>query len=1061
MKISKLLKRSLLVVSVLLVLLIAVAVAVPYFFKDELVSWVKEDVNKSINGTIDFDDVNLSLIRSFPDFNLQMENLSIVGANEFEGITLLASKDLEVELDLMSIIKSDRPIEINEVIMEEPQINIRVLKNGKINYDLAKADTTSNNMPTSEESYDYLIKLKSYEVNNGSFSYHDDAVDFYMDMEGVNHSGVGDFTQTIFDLDTETTTESLTVKTGGVKYLHKAKADLDAIINIDMDQMKYTLKDNDLTINALKILGEGWFQLEGDDINMDVNFSAPSNSFKNLLSLIPYAYTKDFASVQANGNMQFNGFVKGTYNGIKEQYPAFKIFLDINNGDFKYPDLPMGIKNILAKMTINSPSSNFDKMTIDVPMFKMNLGNNPFEANFNLKTPISDPAVAAKVNGRINLGDFAKAFPMEGVQEMNGLIITDVDANTRLSYIENQRYEDVNMSGTLRLQDIKYSADAMPPVKIKDMDMSFTPRNVVLSNFEALLGNSDLKAKGTIDNILAYFSPEKTMKGDLVFRSDFFDANEWVSAEASNESTPNNTSTSDTETEVFDRFDFTIDGKINRLKYDVYDLTGLSANGSFTPSLFNIKDFKTKIGESDLSGNGKLTNVFSYVFDNEILGGNLNLKSRFLNLNQFMEESPSAQPQAQNIANEENYEPIPVPENMNISINADIGKLLYTDIELKNVDGVLAVENETVAIKDASAQTMGGTFNIDGSYNTQNIEKPQFDLQFDLQKLGFQEAFKKFNTFEILAPIGKFIEGNFNTKMSFNGILGKDMMPDLNTLTAKGFLQTINGMVRNFKPLEELGQKLNVSALTERIQLEDTKNWFEVKDGKVVVKEFDTKIKNIAMKIGGTHGINMDMDYNIFAKIPREMLEKNAVGAAASSGLDFLSKEAAKYGVNIQNGAFINVMANLSGSIKSPKVNFKVVGADGESSVKDIATTKFNEVKEQAIDSVKTVANEKLNEAKDKANKEIDKARDSVKAVVDKEVNKAVDKAKDEAGKVIKDEAGKILTDTLLGAGKGKLDSLLKNGDKSGELKDKLKDFNPFKKKKKKKSDGDEKKNGN
>ncbi|MEL6922927.1 MAG: AsmA-like C-terminal region-containing protein [Bacteroidota bacterium] len=1056
MKISKLLKRSLIVVLSLFVLIIAAAIAVPYFFKDEIVAWVKQDINNNVNATVDFADVDLSLLRSFPDFNFQISQLSVVGKDDFEGIPLLAADNMELDLDLKSVLQSDQPIEVNKVILDQPVMNIRVLKDGRTNYDLAKADSAPAETTTSEEPMHFLVQLKDYAINNGTLSYHDKSADFFLDMEGLNHSGSGDFTQTVFDLDTETSVDKMTAVTGGIAYLYKVQATLDAIINADIEQMKFTLKDNDLKINALQLLAEGYIQLDGDDYNMDINYKAPGNSFKNFLSLIPNAYTKDFASVKANGNMEFYGFVKGTYNAIKEQYPAFKIFLDVQNGDFQYPDLPMAVTGILAKVNIDSPGSDFDKMKVQIPQFKMNLGNNPFSARFNLATPISDPSVDTEIDGIIDLADLAKAFPMEGVQEMNGRITANLKADTRLSYVEKQRYEDVNMSGKMRLEDFNYNASDMPAVKIADLNMDFTPRNVVLNNFEAQLGASDVKARGTIDNILAYFSPEKTMTGKLEMRSSFFDVNEWMPAETSSSPPPtpvNNGAATAEGTEIFDRFDFTVDGKIDHLKYDIYDLKRLSANGRFTPNDFNIRDFSTLIGDSDLSGNGQLTNVFNYVFDNEVLGGKLNLKSSFLNLNQFMEEAPAETPQAKTIANEEEYAIIPVPENMDIDINADLGKVLYTNIELEDVKGLLAIDNEVMAIKNGSAKTMGGSFDMEGSYNTQDIDKPTFDLDYTLQRMDFEKAFSQFNTFEALAPVGKFIKGNFNTKMSFNGVLGKDMMPELGTLSAEGFLETIDGFINNFKPLEALGQKLNIDYL-KSIKIKDSRNWFSVENGSVIIKEFDAKVKDINMKIAGKHGINMlDMDYNIFAKVPRELLEKNAVGALANTGMDFITKEAAKYGVNIQNGAFINLNVNLTGSIKDPKIQIKVVGADGESSVKDVAMEKFNEVKQQAIDSVTNVANQKIDEGKAKANEKIDQATDTVKAIVDKEVDKAKEKAKEEIGKVVKDEAGKVVGDSLLNKGEEKLDKIL--GGKTDEAKDKAKDAinNLFGKKKKKKKD--------
>jgi|GEM_PF-5759510 len=62
----------------------------------------------------------------------------------------------------------------------------------------------------------------------------------------------------------------------------------------------------------------------------------------------------------------------------------------------------------------------------------MDLGQEHFEGRFNLKTPISDPAIDAAVKGKLDLANLEKAFPMEGTA-MSGVIDADVTAITKMS----------------------------------------------------------------------------------------------------------------------------------------------------------------------------------------------------------------------------------------------------------------------------------------------------------------------------------------------------------------------------------------------------------------------------------------------------------------------------------------------------------------------------------------------------------------------------------------------------------------------------------------------------
>jgi AsmA-like C-terminal region len=542
------------------------------------------------------------------------------------------------------------------------------------------------------------------------------------------------------------------------------------------------------------------------------------------------------------------------------------------------------------------------------------------------------------------------------------------------------------------------------------------------------------------------------MTGKVKFESDLFDANEWIKStpSVSNDKNLGKAPIDDTKNAAhpFDRFNFTVDGKINRLLYENYDIRNTVAAGNFTPDKFSVSNFQTKIGNSDIGGKGDLVGVFDWLFDNKTLGGQLLLTSNYMDLNQFMTEKPQT-----NVAVNTATEPIAVPKNVDVMVFADMKRVLYTNMDLTNVKGKLAIQNQEVKIVDGEANVFGGKTEIDGGYNTQDPAKPKFKLAFDVKDVDFKQSFTTLNTFQKLAPIGQFISGKFNTSFEMNGALGKDLSPDLSSLTMSGFFQTIQGFLSGLKPLEEISNKLNISEL-KNLDLKETKNWFEVNNGTVEVKEFTKNIKDIALKIKGTHSLTNEMNYSISTKIPRKKLEANAVGAAAGAGFNVLVSEASKLGINIKNSEFVNVLFSITGSMKSPKIGMKVLGGDGETSLADAAKGAANAVITKAKDSVMTRANQELDKAKSKAKELADKALDSAKNVVTNKVNEvkdqAVEKAKTEATKVLEKEVGdkvgqKVGDEIDKQIGKTEAgDKVKKEADK---LKEKLNKWDPFKKK--------------
>ncbi len=1022
-------KKVLFGIAIFIFLLLAALVAIPYLFKDEIVAQVKTTANESLTAKLEFSDVDISIFRHFPQLSLGLEGLEIInGPGPFEGVKLVQCERLDVAVDLWSAIFGDQVV-IKGLFFKKPDIKVYALSNGQANYDITKSDDAAAKAADTGEAAP--VKLESYGIEDGKILYDDRGLDMKAEMEGLNHTGSGEFTSTLYDLVMKTVIEKLSVNYGGVQYLHNAQADWKSTLGADMANMKFTFKENDLKVNDLKLMLDGWVQMpeNTEDIRMDLKFGTPANTFKSLLSIIPGAYTKDYKDVQANGTVQFAGFAKGTYN--EKTYPAFKLDFKVGNADFKYPSLPMGVSNINVDASIALPSSRLNDLTVNIPKFSLKIGSNPLEGYFNLKTPESDPTVDMKLNGTLNLGELSKAFPMEGVQELAGIIKANMTLKAAMSQIDQAKYDEVDMAGTFGMTGITYKSAGTPTVKINSLATSITPQRVDIQNFDAKLGNSDLRASGSIDNLLAYFSTTKTMRGNLNFASTYFDANEWMEpAPADGSVVPNDVEEPAT-TAVFDRWDFTVDGKIGKLKYDTYDISNLTAAGHFTPNKMDISSFGLKLGgTSDLSGSGQILNAWNYLFDNQTVAGVINLNSTYFDLNQFMTEPVSAAgakgatptaPPAESV--------IPVPENMDMTINADFAKIKYTTYDLNNLTGQIVVKNSIAKLQDCTADVVGGQIGLTGDYNTQNLAKPTFNMDMALQNMGFREAYQTFASVKALAPVAQLIDGKFNTKLSMSGGLGKDMMPDFNTLSAAGFLETISAIFNNFKPMNAIGEKLNVSAL-KQFSLKNTKNWFEIKDGKVTVKPFNTTVSDVAMQIGGSHGLSSDMEYQILTKVPRK-----SIGSAANAGIDFLSKEASKAGVNLGQGEFINVRFDLTGTLFSPKVAMKVLGSDGQSTLKEEAAGAVTAVVDKAKDSLTNMANREIDKAKQKVQEAADKATDSLKRLADKKLQEATDKATQQA----KDKIGEKAGDVLGNQGQQKVD----------EVKDKLNNFDPFKKKKK------------
>jgi hypothetical protein len=1045
-KAMKWVKRIVLGIGIFLLLFVVAALTLPIIFKKQILEAVKNAANEQLTAKIDFKEVSLSLLWTFPNFNFGMKELTVTGSGDFDGLKLADIKDLNLRFNIWDIIGGK--YEVNSVILDQPKLYVKVLNNGKANYDIMKIDSSAQKPEANKTTTNFSAKLSYYALKNADIIYDDAPNRTFVKIVNMTHSGSGDLTASTYDFFTKTVMDELNLSYGGISYLNRTKTDIRLNVAVDLNKMSFKLMDNSIKLNALELKAEGSIEMPGKDIKFDnLKFSAPGASFASVLSMIPAAYTKDFAKVQTKGSFSFAGNLNGIYN--EKSYPAFNVNLKISNAEFKYPDLPMAVTNINTDISVNSPSSDLDKMQVNVSRFSMKLGNNPFDAMLKLTTPMSDPNVDTKVNGKIDLAELAKAFPMEGVATLNGLVEANLEAKTKLSYVEKQEYDKVQMKGLLSIAGFNYIAKGMPALSIKKVKMDFTPNNVNLEECDIKIGKSDIRANGKLDNILTYFSGTKIMKGNLTLRSSLLDINDMMkSMENTNSGVDAKAATNMTDTsavvagsEIFDRWEFSTDFQCKKMLYDVYEIKDISTVGSFSPSRAKLNKFEMLMGKVDLKANGELENIFPYFFENQELKGELNISSNYMNLNQFMtadgtakEPDPQPVPDNPETAKSE-FEPIIIPANINFRIIAAMNTLIYESYNLKNVKAELRIRDQKAEIINLSCNAFGGAIAMNGEYNSKNPEAPTFAFGYDLKRLDFQEVFKGIPTLAYFAPAMQSMFGKFSSQFKMDAVLGKNLYPKLNTINADGLIETFDATLKGLSPLKGLSEKLKIKEL-ESFVVKNTKNFFNIQNGNFSIKPFAFKHGDIDMTFGGSHNLDQKMNYNLKMRIPKKLLDKAGVGQAASEGMKALNSEASKLGIKVEEAEFLNVGVDIGGTTKKPIFTPKVLGAEGKSG-KSLGDQVKENIKDEA-DKLKKEAEEKVREEADKLKKE---AEERARAEADKLIKELEAKAKAEAdrlAKQAKDNAEvKRIRDSIEAAAKAAKDKLIK---------DKLKDIpNPLK----------------
>ena len=351
----------------------------------------------------------------------------------------------------------------------------------------------------------------------------------------------------------------------------------------------------------------------------------------------------------------------------------------------------------------------------------------------------------------------------------------------------------------------------------------------------------------------------------------------------------------------------------------------------FNPSQVNLQQLNATTGKSDISVTGVLENFYGFIFRNQELKGNFKMNSKQLAVDDFMttgEDKKSATAAAKK------PEAMKIPAFLNCTLIANATTVLYDNLTLKDVSGKLIVKDEKVTLENVKTSIFGGTIGVNGAVSTKG-KIPVFNMDLKLNQVDIAQSFTQLDMLKKIAPIAGIINGRLNSNIKLNGNLdATEFTPDLKTLTGDLLGQLLSTTVNssNSTLLTALGSNLKFIDVS-KINLNDVKAAITFKDGKVDVKPFNIKYKDIKATIGGTHGFDQSMNYNLKFDVPAKYLgsEANALLAKLSAA------DAAKL-------ESFPITATLLGNFTNPKIT-----TDINSAVTKLTTQLVNQQKERLV----------------------------------------------------------------------------------------------------------------
>lgn len=868
------------ILATLVALLLIVALVVPMLLKGKISEIVKTEANKMLTAKLDFEDLDISLLRNFPNASLGLEGLTLIsGVEPFVGDTIVAAERISVVVNLASLF-GDEGFEVRRVLLDEPLIHGQKSIEGKVNWDVMKpTEEPENKEPEAEEAAEttgepsaFRLALRDVTIRDAVLRYDDDSTQMYASITPLNLNLKGDFSAARSTLKLKTLAEKIRFATGGMTLANGLEAELNADIDADLEKMHFVLSENTFRLNAIEMMIDGEVTLAEEATDIDLKLNTNKVEFREILSLIPAFYTKDFDGLKASGELTLGAWAKGRLVG--EQMPAFGVELGVKEGSFKYSALPQSVTGIRVAAKVENPGGTLDATRVEVSDFGVTMAGNSLSATLTAATPLSDLQFSASAKGKVNLGAIKEVYPLDEGITLQGLVTLDAAIGGRMSDIEKQRFEQMKASGTITVEQMQAKLEELPTIDITRLTTSLSPVRITLGECQVKIGKSDLSANGELSNFLGWALRDDTLKGRLYLKSNLLDLNELMGTDnAAEESEEPSTETPETE-----------------------------------------------------------------------------------------EETPSGEDVA-----------FEVPKNLDLDLQTSLQKILFQQMTITNFTGNIDVKGGKASLSKLAMNALGGSISASGSYSTaENPARPALQLKAEVKKASFSETFNQLEMIRKMVPLFEKTGGDYSMSLDLQSRMHSDMSLDLQSVNATGELRSGNIQLQNLDIFTKLGQAMKTEKLQSTLSKELVIK-FAIQNGRLSTQPFDLNLGSTSMNISGSTGLDQTIDYTARVSLP---------GKAAN--------------------VLQNLDVKIGGTFSSPKIS-----VDLASAAKEAVSNVVNEQIQKLTGSEDL--NAEINKQAEKLRQEARTAGDKLVAEAEKQKQALVDKASNKIAKLAAEKAGDAL----------------------------------------------------
>jgi hypothetical protein len=557
-------------------------------FKDDIKDYALEEINQHLNKRVHIGFIDISIWKTFPDMSLEFDDVLI--HTRFDTLqtidTAFYGKKIRLRFNPFDFLESD--YNVHRIDIEEGKLNLKILEDGRVNYDFLKASEDS-------ASKSFEFELEEINLTKTDFTYVNEATG--QDYSANFHELIlnGSFNEKIFTLDAKTDFLIRSIKNKSLELISEKQASCEIAISMDQINNVFEIKSADLNINKLP------FQIKGKvtSDSLDFYFGAKSLNLADVATNFTLQQLDVVDNLNGGGDVNIDVHIEGPISNTIS--PAIDAKFSIDNGSLS--DNGFQLSKIRAKGTYTNGVRNGTEQ-LHLERLAFHSLNRDFIGDLRV-TDFAQPRIRGKANGVIDLKAVHRLFGPFNMKQLSGNIMVNSNFDVRMNNPE-MNPKDISiydLRASLSMSNISANfINDMRIFNIPNGEITIRNQYAGFTDLAITLGNSNIVIDGSLDKIADYFNNSGSLIVDASVESQQLHLSDLSTTNPNTKRIKSWLLPSD------------IKGKINlslsKVNYSEHLYENIQGQLLFRPRELHVPYLKGKTASADVSGSLTITEQY-------------------------------------------------------------------------------------------------------------------------------------------------------------------------------------------------------------------------------------------------------------------------------------------------------------------------------------------------------------------------------------------------------------------------------------------------------------------